>query len=95
MDMKCCKCGRNQLFIRKSGNNTGLYCQICGAWQKWMTKDEIRAFEYQKENNRNVVKEDDNSLLLARLEDVSNKLNSLNNDVQKIISSLKTQKAGA
>lgn len=32
------------MFIENHGNNTGLYCSMCGKWQKWLNKDEIRAF---------------------------------------------------
>ena len=49
MDNTCKYCGRNQLFIRPSGSNTGLYCQTCGKWQKWMNKNEIRAFNAQND----------------------------------------------
>ena len=45
----CKYCGRDQLFIRPSGNNTGLYCRICGKWLKWMNKNEIRAFNAQND----------------------------------------------
>lgn len=42
----CCKkCGSIDLFAKQSGNNTGLYCYDCGAWIKWLSKNEIRAFE--------------------------------------------------
>lgn len=27
---------------------TGLFCQSCGAWQKWLSKDEIKAAHYKK-----------------------------------------------
>lgn len=41
-----CKCGSLDFFIEKQGNNTGLYCSMCGKWQKWMNRDEIRLFEH-------------------------------------------------
>ena len=47
MDRQC-KCGSFDFFIQKQGSNTGLYCSICGKWQKWLNKDEVRLFE----NNR-------------------------------------------
>ena len=53
MYQNCCtKCGSISLFIEKNGNNTGLYCSDCGAWIKWLGKDEIRAFEHSKEDNQ-------------------------------------------
>ena len=50
MYQNCCKkCGSISLHTEVKGNNTGLYCDDCGAWQKWLSKDELRAFEYSKE----------------------------------------------
>lgn len=57
MYQNCCKkCGSIALHTEVKGNNTGLYCDDCGAWVKWIGKDELRAFEYskskeEKENN--------------------------------------------
>lgn len=45
----CCKkCGSTSLHTEVKGNNTGLYCDDCGAWVKWVGKDELRAFEYSQ-----------------------------------------------
>lgn len=47
MYQNCCKkCGSVSLHTEAKGNNTGLYCDDCGAWVKWLGKDELRAFEY-------------------------------------------------
>lgn len=47
MYQNCCKkCGSISLHTETKGNNTGLYCDDCGAFQKWLGKDELRAFEY-------------------------------------------------
>lgn len=45
--MKCNKCGSISLHTEVKGNNTGLYCDNCGSWQKWLNKDEKkkRVFE--------------------------------------------------
>lgn len=43
----CKKCGSISLYTNSKGNQTGLYCNNCGAWIKWLNKDEIRAFEYE------------------------------------------------
>lgn len=46
----CCKkCGSISLHTEVKGNNTGLCCDDCGAWMKWLGKDELRAFEYANE----------------------------------------------
>lgn len=47
MYKNCCKkCGSISLHTEVKGNNTGLYCDDCGAWVKWLGKDELRAFEH-------------------------------------------------
>ena len=47
MYQNCCKkCGSVSLYTELKGNNTGLYCDDCGAFQKWLGKDELRAFEH-------------------------------------------------
>lgn len=47
MYQNCCKkCGSISLHTEVKGNNTGLYCDDCGAWVKWLGKDELRAFEH-------------------------------------------------
>ena len=53
-----CKCGSLDFFMKKQGNNTGLYCSMCGKWQKWMNKDDIRLFEHNhKPKARNTIKQ--------------------------------------
>lgn len=50
MYQNCCKkCGSVSLHTKVKGNNTGLYCDDCGAWVKWLGKDELRAFECANE----------------------------------------------
>ncbi|WP_342759539.1 hypothetical protein [Kineothrix sedimenti] len=54
MYQNCCKkCGSTSLHTEVKGNNTGLYCDDCGAWAKWLSKDELRAFEHSKKENKN------------------------------------------
>lgn len=53
MYQNCCtKCGSIALHTEVKGNNTGLYCDDCGAWVKWLGKDELRAFEYSQKNKK-------------------------------------------
>lgn len=53
MYQNCCKkCGSTSLYTKESGNNIGLYCSDCGAWIKWIGKDELRAFEHSKEEKQ-------------------------------------------
>lgn len=49
MIQKCNKCGSSSLFTAQMGSNIGLYCKSCGAWQKWLSKNEARLFA---ENNK-------------------------------------------
>ena len=45
----CCKkCGSVDLFTKTNGSAIGLYCSDCGAWIKWVGKNELRAFENSK-----------------------------------------------
>ena len=46
MQYKCIKCNGSKMFTEKHGNNIGLYCESCGKWQRWLGKDELRAFEH-------------------------------------------------
>lgn len=58
MYQNCCKkCGSISLHTEVKGNNTGLYCDDCGAWIKWLGKDELRAFEYANKSSENSKKE--------------------------------------
>lgn len=51
MYQNCCKkCGSISLHTEAKGSNTGLYCDDCGAWMKWLGKDELRAFEHSQKN---------------------------------------------
>lgn len=43
-----CKCGCTDMFVKNNGNQIGLYCKSCGKWQKWLNKNEFRAFENNK-----------------------------------------------
>lgn len=51
MYQNCCrKCGSTSLHTEVKGNNTGLYCDDCGAWQRWLGKDELRAFKHSQKS---------------------------------------------
>lgn len=42
----CKKCNESNLILQTKSNNTGLYCKSCGAWQKWLNKEEVRTAEF-------------------------------------------------
>lgn len=47
-DYKCRQCGGDLFYaeaINKNDNVVGLYCSYCGAWQKWLNKDEKRLMQ--------------------------------------------------
>lgn len=77
---KCSKCGCENFFTKKSGNQTGLYCSKCGKWIKWLGKDELRVFENDKKRKytREEVSEEiyhlrrwcDDSAFLAAVDEV-------------------------
>ena len=45
MTITCNKCGIVNGLIEKKGIQTGLYCNKCGRWIKWLSRDEARLFE--------------------------------------------------
>lgn len=54
--MKQCKCGSTDFFTEiKGSTTTGLYCSACGKWQKWLNKDEIRAFDYSNKPKKAIT----------------------------------------
>ena len=42
----CKKCNESNLILQTKSHNTGLYCKACGAWQKWLNKEEVRTAEF-------------------------------------------------
>ncbi len=55
----CTKCGSVDIFSKLSGSQFGVYCSDCGAWIKWINKDEQRVIERQIEKNRMVPEEEE------------------------------------
>lgn len=75
MYQNCCKkCGSTSLHTEVKGNNTGLYCDDCGAWVKWLGKDELRAFEHA--HKKAVNKEEE----LIRKSDVLGLIENIKSD---------------
>lgn len=58
-EYKCPKCSSTNLFTRKIGPQTGLYCKDCGRWIKWLNKDEARAFESDTNDGSKWISVDD------------------------------------
>lgn len=96
-----CKCGCTDMFTEKKGNNTGLYCSECGRFQKWIGKNELRAFEHeQKEKeisikiNGNLKNIYENTNINIDNLDIVNNLNEFINFLDKEIDKILKQKDG-
>lgn len=85
MYQNCCKkCGSISLHTEVKGNNTGLYCDDCGAWVKWLGRDELRAFEHSRKTENNISKITD-SLETYRVHQLNlDKINTVD-DCKKIL----------
>lgn len=47
-DYKCRRCGCDLFYmeeLKTLKDVAGLYCDYCGAWYKWLNKDEKRLFK--------------------------------------------------
>ena len=42
------KCCNSSVHTEVKGSQVGIYCDDCGKWQKWASKDEVRTIEYNK-----------------------------------------------
>lgn len=63
MYQNCCKkCGSTSLHTEQKDNcnNVGLFCNDCGSYIKWLSKDELRAFEHSKR-----VKNSENNFIVT------------------------------
>lgn len=88
MYQNCCKkCGSVSLHTEVKGNNTGLYCDDCGAFQKWLGKDELRAFEHANKSRglRATAKLYDDAFIDYR---ISERLNRFIDGIDKAIDSV-------
>ena len=69
----CKKCGSMKFYTEVKGNNTGLYCNNCGKWIKWLSKGELRAFELKafkhNEKTKGFVESEDSKDMIARLKE--------------------------
>lgn len=88
MYKKCCKkCGSTTLHTEPKGNNVGLYCGDCGAWIKWLGKEEVRAFEHSKEEAENDEMHTSDEVKKLRIENAELKrlLKLAVNDIQTLL----------
>ena len=84
----CCKkCGSVSLHTEIKGSNIGLYCDDCGAWVKWLGKEELRAFEHSKKNQILVQMRDTapDKLIIQRLNEFVEFLDrKINSEYEKL-----------
>ncbi len=67
MYQNCCKkCGSASLHTEVKGNNTGLYCDDCGVWIKWLGKDELKAFEYSQKKSKDTKSESTKTIAINK-----------------------------
>lgn len=86
MYQNCCKkCGSISLHTEEKGNNIGLYCDDCGAWIKWLGKDELRAFENSICSVTKEETNDNNKTILERLNEFVKFLDkTINSEMEKL-----------
>lgn len=86
MYKNCCrKCGSTSLHTEVKGNNTGLYCDDCGAWQRWLGKDELRAFEFSMRKATKEEKDSVNKYIESISKATGVKFYDKEDDIAKII----------
>ena len=44
---KCKYCENKSFYTRESGPHIGLYCSVCGKWQKWLKQKEAELYSNQ------------------------------------------------
>jgi uncharacterized Zn finger protein len=90
-EFACRKCGSADLFIKKNGTQTGLYCSECGAWQKWLSKDDERLAQNwidKIHKNNNDDEEINVPLTDEQIKDIKEKLDEIEYGISDIKSLL-------
>lgn len=59
---QCKKCGSVNLRLENKGTATGLYCNSCNSWIKWVSKKELTQIQNEIEKNIKNTYEDDKDL---------------------------------
>jgi uncharacterized Zn finger protein len=79
MTTLCCKkCGSTDIFIKQNNTQIGLYCSDCGAWIKWLGKEELRLAELQIQNQSKKVS---TAIDLSKV-DIDDLLNEIRNRIK-------------
>lgn len=59
---QCKKCGGMNLRLENKGTATGLYCNSCNSWIKWVSKKELTQVQNEIEKNIKNTYEDNKDL---------------------------------
>ena len=70
----CKKCGSIDLFTTNNGTQHGLYCKDCGAWIKWLGKEEARLAELQIKSTFKYISENEIDLSQVSTDDLLNEI---------------------
>lgn len=64
--MFCSYCKSEFLYLKETDNKTGLYCQNCGRWLKWVDDDEKAKIQSEIEKRKRAIMIDGNDLMLVK-----------------------------
>lgn len=79
----CPHCGSGKLYIQEKKTNTGLYCDDCGKWIKWLSKEDIKVFERTKAEMERLEKEQKDIFTPHDLETMTRRLEELVKAIDK------------
>lgn len=82
--MVCGYCKSDLVYMKENEGKTGLYCQNCGRWLRWVSDDEkskIRA-EIERRKNQIVIDGADFELVKNKYRQYKKKYDSLSEDVK-------------
>lgn len=49
---QCTKCNSKHIYVDEIGGQVGLYCNDCGRWIKWLSKNEAKYARRQEEASK-------------------------------------------
>ena len=63
-----CSCGSRKLHLEPKGSQTGIYCNECGKWMKWASKQELRLLKSESTRSEFVQKQGDKAPLDVQIQ---------------------------
>lgn len=64
--MYCSYCKSDLLILKETDNKTGLYCQNCGRWLKWVDDEEKAKIQSEIEKRKRAITIDGNDLAMVK-----------------------------